>query len=353
MTHRYVYAVIPSEEQGIFDVGGVGNNHDEVYSIANRNVAAIVSASPLADFRGLKREQAVRYLVAHQRVVETVMQDFAVLPVKFGTVLPDETWVHRLLVQGETLFRTTLEQIANRVQMEVVVLWNLQKVFLEIGQEAHIAQLKQEIAGRPDEETLVERIAVGQMVQAALEQRRAALHACVVYPLRELALDLVVNPSMDDSMVANLALLLDQAGQEALDRQLEILDQEFEGRLLFRRVGPLPPYSFATVEVETPSFEAIDGARRRLGLRETATSDDSKRAYHRLAGQLHPDHNRQDPDAEARMTELAQAYELLTAYAETAQGSSGAAEHPSGIPFSREVVEGMLLIRVRRQGVPV
>ncbi len=342
MTHRYVYAVIPSGEQGIFDVGGVGDNHDEVYSIPNRNVAAIVSASPLADYRGLKREQAVRYLVAHQRVVETVMHDFSVLPVKFGTVLPDETWVHRLLAQGETLFRTTLEQIADRVQMEVVVLWNLQKVFQEIGQEAHIAQLKQEIAGRPAEETLVERVAVGQMAQAALEQRRAALRACVVYPLRELALDLVLNPSMDDSMVANVALLLDQAGQEALDRQLDILDQEFEGRLLFRRVGPLPPYSFATVEIQVPCFEAVDAARRLLGLGEMATTGEIKQAYHRLAGQLHPDHNRQDPEAEAHMTGLTQAYQLL----------ASCADGQTVCRFDRPTVEQKLLIAIRRQEIP-
>jgi hypothetical protein len=342
MTHRYIYAVIPSGQRGIFGVGGVGDNHDEVYSIPNRNVAAVVSASPLADYRGLKREQAVRYLVAHQRVVETVMQDLPVLPVKFGTVLPDEAWVHRLLMQGGTLFRTTLEQIAGRVQMEVVVLWNLQKVFQEIGQEAHIAQLKEEIAGRPAEETLVERVAVGQMVQAALEQRRAAVRACVVCPLRELAQDLVINPSMDDSMVANVALLLDQAGREALDRQLELLDQQFEGQLLFRRVGPLPPYSFATVEVQAPSFEAVDAARRLLGLGEMAAAGEIKQAYHRLAGQLHPDRNREDPEAEARMTELTQAYQLLASYA----------DGQTVCRFDRPTVEQKLLIAVRRQEIP-
>jgi len=49
------------------------------------------------------------------------MRAFPVLPVKFGTVLPDETWVRRLLAQGEALFRTTLEKFAGLVQMEVVV----------------------------------------------------------------------------------------------------------------------------------------------------------------------------------------------------------------------------------------
>jgi hypothetical protein len=339
MAETYVYAVIPSDEQGFFEVAGVDDDHDEVYAVPNHDIAAVVSASPLADYRGLKRDQAVRYLLAHQRVVEAVMRDFPVLPARFGTVLPGESWVHRLLAQGEDLLRTTLERLAGRVQMEVVVLWSLQEVFQEIGQEAHIAQLKEEIAGRPAEETLSERRAVGQMVQAALEQRRAGLRDSVVPPLRALALDLVINPAMDDSMVANVALLLDQAGREALDRQLETLDQEFGGHLLFRRVGPLPPYSFATVDVQVPAFEAVDAARRLLGLGEMAAASEIKQAYHRLAGQLHPDRNREDPEAVARMAALVQAYQLLTSYA----------DGQTACRFDRPTVEHTLLIAIQRQ----
>jgi hypothetical protein len=350
MATTYVYGIIPAGSQVVFDeVAGVDDERDEVYTVPHRDIAAVVSASPLADYRGLKRDQAARYLVAHQRVVEAVMKVFPVLPAKFGTVLPDEAWVSRLLAQGETLFRTTLEKFSDLIQMEVVVLQNLQEVFQEIGQEEHIAQLKAQIAGRPPEETLIERVAIGQMVHASLEKRRASLHDHLIYWLGKAALDLVVNPPMDDSMVVNVALLVDEAGQEALDQQLELLDEEFEGQLTFRRVGPLPPYSFATIEVEVPSFEAIDEARRHLGLGETAAPGEIRRAYHRLASQLHPDHNPDDPEAEARMTELAHAHELLTAYAENVQRSGGAEERQSEIRFSREVVERTLLIAIRRQ----
>jgi len=349
MTATYIYAIIPTGDQVIFDdVAGVDDDCDEVYSIPHRDIAAVVSASPLADYRGLKRNEAVRYLVAHQCVVEAVMQDFPLLPVKFGTVLPDEAWVHRLLAQGETLFRTTLERFADQVQMEVVVLWDLQEVFQEIGQEEHIAQLKAQVTGRPPDETTIERVAIGQMVHASLEQRRNGLRDFLIPSLREVALDLVVNPCMDDSMVTNAALLVDEAGREALDRRLEALDEELEGQLRFRCVGPLPPYSFATVEVQVPSFEAVDEARRRLGVGETATPGNIKRAYHRLAGQLHPDLNPEDPEAETRMAELTQAYELLTAYAE----SQAVGKADVLCAFSREAVEQTLLIAIRRQETP-
>jgi hypothetical protein len=355
MAATYVYAIIPTGDEVTFDVAGVDDHDYHVYSIPYpyRDIAAVVSASPLTDYRGLKRDQAVRYLVAHQRVVEAVMREFPILPVKFGTVLSDKAWVQRLLNQGGALFRTALERFTDLVQMEVVVLWNLQEVFQEIGQEEPIARLKAQVATRAPEETMSERVAIGQMVQASLQRRRAALQDHLLPSLREVALDLVVNALMDDSMVLNVALLVDRAGQEALDRRLQALDEEFGGRFRFRRVGPLPPYSFSTVEVQVPSFEAVDEARRRLGLGETVSLDKIRRAYHRLAGQMHPDHNPDDPEAEARIAELTRAYEFLTTYAETVQRSGGAGESTPAplLPciFSREEVERMLLIAIRRQ----
>jgi hypothetical protein len=345
MGATYLYAIIPAGERVIFDVAGVG---DEVYTIPHRDLAAVVSASPLTNYRGLKRNEAVRYLVAHQRVVEAVMRGFSILPVKFGTVLPDEARVHRLLTQGETLFHAALEKFTGLVQKEVVALWNLQEVFQEIGQEEHIAQLKAQVAGRPPEETVVERVAIGQMVHAALEQRRDSLRSYLIPALGKIAQDLMVNPTMDDSMVVNVALLLDKAGREALDRQLKSLDEEFEGRLDFRCVGPLPPYSFATVEVQSLSSKTVEGARRRLGLRKAATPGEIRKAYHHLAGRLHPDLNQEDPKAEARMAELTQAYELLTAYAES-QALEAGDTGQAVCRFDRQTVEQVLLIAIRRQ----
>jgi hypothetical protein len=390
----YLYGIIPTREQIIFDVTGADEDHDEVYSIphddpptapsagsgqalrqakgdnSRQALAAVVSAGPLPDYRNLKRNEAAHYLVAHQRVVETVMQDFPILPAKFGTVLTDETQIRRLLAQGKALFQSALHRLAFRVQMEVVVLWNPQPIFQEISQEERVVRLKNLVADQPFEETVNERVAIGRLVHDSLECRRTPLRTFLISALREVSLDMVLNPLMDDSMVANVALLVDEAGLQALERRLEALDSEFEeGKrpafgnmpLHFRCVGPLPPYSFSTVEVQVPSFETVDEARRCLGLEETVAPGEIKQAYRWLASQLHPDHNPDDPLAEARMAELTQAYELLTAYAENVQRGRGAEEHKRAplssnslaprLDFSRQAVERTLLIAIRRQEI--
>ena len=49
-----------------------------------------------------------------------------------------------------------------------------------------------------------------------------------------------------------------------------------------------------------------------LGVARSATQDEVKRAYRRLAREHHPDVNQQSPDAESRFKEINEAYQVLS-----------------------------------------
>ncbi len=346
MSSIYVYAIIPAVQRQTFDVAGLWGADPRVRTICGKGVAAVVGASPPIDFRALSREEAVRYLLAHQRVVEAVMRITPTLPVKFGTVLPGDGVVAKLLARGASVLAARLAELSQHVQVELIVSWSMEEVLREVAAEEAVARLKGELEAQPAEAIHDLRIALGKLVKGSIDRKRESYRSRILAVLRPIATDLAENALMDDRMVANLALLLPEAASEALDQRLAQLDEEFDGGLNFRCVGPLPPYSFATVDVSLPSFDVIDQARRVLNLGDSANLADIKTAYRRLIQRLHPDHVAALQAGDGGPARLTDAYKTLTSYAAALPAMAGV---PSECRFDRSAVEGAILVAVRRQ----
>ncbi len=62
---------------------------------------------------------------------------------------------------------------------------------------------------------------------------------------------------------------------------------------------------------------------QRLGLKRGATEPEIKKAYRSLAKQLHPDRNKDNPDAAKRFAEITHAYDLLSDKDKRAQYDRG------------------------------
>ncbi len=249
------------------------------------------------------------------------MRSGPTLPVKFGTILPDEAAVTRLLMRGEAVLAPRLAELAGHVQIELIVSWSLEDVFSEVAQEDAVVRLKADVAAQPADAASSARIALGKLVKESIDRKREAYRSRIVAALRPIAADMVENALMDDRMVANVALLLPERASEAFDRQLAELDEEFGGRLNFRSVGPLPPSSFATVEVTLQSYEVVDHARRALRLGDKAKLIDIKAAYRRLIRQSHPDVSAAGPVGEGAAAKLTDAYRTLIALCQCNAGN--------------------------------
>ena len=158
---------------------------------------------------------------------------------------------------------------------------------------------------------------------------------------------------MDDSFVMNVAFLIDKERQDEFDERLEELDKGMGGALNFRRIGPLPPYSFATIEVRPMAHKEVKQARELLGLGEKATLREIKKAYYGLAQECHPDAQPKS-DGEERFTQIAQAYELLKSYClgqAAAQGiTSKKAATEYSCSFTPAAVEKGVLVTIKRMG---
>ena len=314
----HLYGVV-GDEVGR-DSGLIGLDGCQVSTIRHRNLAALVSSAPIRAYKSMKREEVVPYLVAHQAVIEQVMKHHTVIPVKFGTAARDEVEVRKILETGYSQLGGTLEAMAGRIELDLVAQWkDLNSVLQEIGEEEGIRGEKATIASRPVEQTREERVRIGRLVKARLDQVREERAAEIIEALTPLARDICPHALLDDRMILNTAFLVARAGEEEVGETLERLDGRYGDTIDFRCVGPLPPYSFATVEVKTFEFEEIDRARRVLGLREWAALSEVKEAYRTLAHESHPDHAYQQAGKVGdRMDEafetVTDAYRLLNKY---------------------------------------
>jgi len=189
-------------------------------------------------------------------------------------------------------------------------------VLADVACEEPIAQLKSSIGSDSSPASIRDRVRLGEMIKRSLDRRREEYEQAALQRLVPCSLELRRNPLFHDSLVMNLAVLLEKGQQEEFDRSLDVLDQELGGRLTFRRVGPLPPYSFSTVEMQSVARTEIDRARTALRIGRSASASEIKKAYHQLARRFHPDaqSGSRDGGSDTCFAEIKGASNLLMSY---------------------------------------
>ncbi|MEJ2704043.1 MAG: GvpL/GvpF family gas vesicle protein, partial [Sedimentisphaerales bacterium] len=227
--------------------------------------------------------------------------------------------------------------VQDAIEIDVVAtLRDFQTFLAEISEEEEIRTLKQSLLSKGSGVTVDDRLKVGVLVKRYCDRIKADYAEQIQTVLNEVSQDFRTHDLMDDTMVLNTAFLLGRDRQADFERRVEQIDKEFEGKLNFRWVGPLPPYSFYTLEISRPQFEQIDWARERLGLeRGFVTAEDIKKAHRKSALASHPDKHRGTPNIEKKFDESAKAYRILLDY----YRASRQTEQGRGCCLDREAFE--------------
>lgn len=247
MDNNYLYCIIGTGEARNFGPIGIGGRGDVVTTINYDNIAAVISGTPITKYE-LNRDN----MVAHQKVVEEVMRDYTVLPVRFCTVSESVEDIRRVLRKRYGEFGNLLKDMDNKVELGVKALWkDLKGVFLEIGEtEPEIRRLKEKVASVPPDKGYADRINLGRMVQEALEARKKREAENILGRLSRVSRKTVKNKLHGDSMILNAAFLVEGGRTKEFDEKMEDLGALHGDRLMFKYVGPVPPFNFVNIVVE-------------------------------------------------------------------------------------------------------
>ncbi|MDI6889677.1 MAG: GvpL/GvpF family gas vesicle protein [Thermodesulfovibrionales bacterium] len=309
---KYLYGIIKTNEKKSFGPCGI-NANEEVYAIVHQDVACVVSNSPVQDYSSMLKETLGRLLVKHQTVIEKVMQDHSIIPMKFGTFASNDE-VIEVLKRGYSQFKELLINMDGKIELDVTATYNdLNSIIKEIGDvDKGIRKFKAEIAKRSPHQTLQDRIKIGMMVKDALDKRREKEEAHIIDFLKKFTIDSQKHQLMDDKMILNCAFLLEKVKEPDFDTALKELDKEYNQKVNFRCVGPLPPYSFATCQLKKVGYSQIDEAKRLLGLGESTSLEEIKESYREFAQRNHPDKHPENSQLKEEFEKVTYAYRLLT-----------------------------------------
>jgi hypothetical protein len=243
---KYLYAIIACSDQHEFICKGIGERGDPVNTICYRRLAAVVSDSPI-----IKYENSRRNMMAHTFVLEEIMTEFELLPVRFGTVAISVEAIEKKILEARyNEFTLLLEQNHNKIELGLKAFWHEGAIFEEVAKENEkIRRLKALLKGRSLEETYYERIKLGEEVERTLKQMRIRDEENILFRLHQFVDKTRINKVLTDRMVLNAAFLVDSINAVNMDNAVKKLDEEFGKRMMFKYVGPVPPYNFVNISI--------------------------------------------------------------------------------------------------------
>jgi|SRR5947209_3306672 len=240
----YVYGVVRAGVH-LRPVAAAGVDGRAVSRAAGGDLAAVIADGVAEPVRPSRRN-----VMAHSAVLQEVVAQADVLPMRFGVVMPTLDAVREELLgaHAEQLM-AELDAVADCVELGLTVtsLEQAQLQRLLAGDRA-----LREARGRT--ESVSDRIALGERVARGLEGSRAAVADRVVEALAPLAVDAALDEPRHADMEASVAFLVERRRVASFEVAVESLSAELGTDRRVRLVGPLPPYHFVDLGLEAAAW---------------------------------------------------------------------------------------------------
>lgn len=234
----YVYAIV---ESSFSAPSGPGLGGKPVRLVSNDDLAALVS-----DLGDGHLEMGRNEILSHSRVLEGALGSGAVLPMRFGVVMPgDEEVRSRLLEDHDAEIREQLTRFRGKVEINIRATYDEQMLLREVvAGNPEIERLRDAVRSRPEAATYYERIELGERAAQAVEQRREVDARNLIGALSQVCDAVEASPPAHERVALNASFLVERDRLGEFDEVLEAFAEGQGGRLRFKYTGPLPPHSF-------------------------------------------------------------------------------------------------------------
>lgn len=246
LERKYIYGIIGEARPMRFSFLGVGDA--EVYTINHRELAAVVSDTALEEIDPTRKDVRV-----HTVVQDELLKNCSLLPMGFGMIADSKDDVLKLLEKNYQGLSRELVRLAGKVEVELKVYWDQEAMIKELqGGSEELTRLKAKINGASSpveaQRLLVE---AGKLVERIALDWKARYADRVYTVLKGLSIDARLNNPLGVKNVLNTSFLIERARESDFQKEVFKLDSQYQGKVNFKYVGPLAPYNFVNVNLES------------------------------------------------------------------------------------------------------
>jgi hypothetical protein len=245
----YLYCIF--RHTGAIEFGpiGIGNRADRVYTVNCKDLCVVVSQSAVMRYEARRVN-----LTAHALVLEEVMKQFSILPIRFSTISGsyNESKIARILENEYDKFSDLLEKMEGKKELGLKVVALEEPIYKYILEKYDdIRTMKEKLAKIDPVKAHFQLMKIGEMVEKALLKENLYFNDLIINALTPLAGEVKINDKYGERMILNAAFLIKNETEAEFDQAINALDEQYGRLLTFKYVGTLPPYNFVSLVINT------------------------------------------------------------------------------------------------------
>jgi hypothetical protein len=227
----------------------MGKRADLVYSISYKGISAIVSNSPIIIYEARRIN-----MITHEKVLEEMMKQYTVLPVRFSTISEqdDDAGILKIIEKDYKKFDEMLTKMDGKKELGLKILAKEAEIYESIIEKYdEIKTLRAKLMNMPVDKTHYQRVKIGEMVAEALKKETENYKDTIIAALNPLTDDVKINDNYGEMMILNAAFLIKNETEPAFDKVVNDLSEQYDRFMTFKYVGTLPLYNFVNLVINT------------------------------------------------------------------------------------------------------
>ena len=233
----YLYGIIPLKSGEIAGCEGIGGF--KVYAEPVGGVSLLISRFSDGLYE-IELEDAIK----HVRVLEKVMDQMPVIPIRFGTVIKSMDVLTRTILANTFKIKNELQRLSSKFEVGVKAYWKKEFIQQELANafKDH-AQLTSKAS--TDQQAAVE---LGQRVESIVEMWRERFKD-THHLLSGFATDSYLGEPISVEMVYNGSFLVDIRQEVKLKQNVLEIGEKLSEKFSFHYTTHLPPYNFVALDL--------------------------------------------------------------------------------------------------------